>query len=540
MNRLHDFDSKDFVEQVSILGSLDPKKDYDSIPDIISLLDKIPKHEAIVLVMSDTLKKLFSSSEAYTARYLTSDNRDVRKICIDVAGRNRFASTAAVLETIARQASDGKDYRTLFEVITALSRIEPEKSVELFRNYVDHEDPLISSVCIEILGALNDAPTFERMRRMITEAEADSSHGLCNLPTASAIKTLSTFQGKDAIDYLISMLHHTNPGVRRVIHSELSNKGLEAIEALNKVFQTDSVDSKIFAANILGLIGTKEAADALIKALDTNRAAHPNIRFAIYEALGSTPGMSGLVCLADGLMETDRMVLLAVISSLGLHMNQWILNKIIELIKKGTDHGKMLIQAIIASGTLNIFEGLYGADEAIASMLIEEIKGSGDGEHLAQYKKLLAGMDSGRAQADLHILQGLCVEGEGITILAVDDSKAMLNFYKSVAASLGMKITTALNGREALDIIATGKRFNLIITDMNMPVMDGVEFTREVRSVPVFSGIPIIMITTESERSQEDLARKAGVDHFMHKPFDAEKLKEKITSCSIPLISEKK
>jgi CheY-like chemotaxis protein/HEAT repeat protein len=533
MSRLHDFDSKDFVEQVSILGSLDPAHECDSIPEIISLLDKIPKHEAIVLVMGDTLKKLFSSSEEYTARYLASDNHDIRKICIEVSGRMKFASTAALLGSIARQASDEKENRTLFEVITALSQIKPEESVDLFRKNVDHEDPLISSLCIEILGTLNDAPTFERMHAMIIEAQADSHNGLCDLPTAGAIKALSTFQGKDVTSFLISILHHKNPGVRRVVHYELSRKGLEAVNALNKVFQEDNVDSKIFAANILGLIETKEATDVLVNALDTNRAAHPNIRFAIYEALGNTPGMSGLVCLADGLMETDRMVLLSVVSSLGMHLNQWILDKITEMIKKGTDHSKLLIQAIITSGTLNIFEGLYLADEALATMLIEEIKRSGDGEHLAQYKQILAGIGSARSQADMQILDGLRVEGESLHILAVDDSKAMLNFYKSVAASLSMSITTALNGREALDIISVGKGFNLIITDMNMPVMDGLEFTRKVRSDPAFSNIPIIMITTESERSQEDLARKAGVDHFMHKPFDAEKLKDKITACVI-------
>jgi CheY-like chemotaxis protein len=531
MSRLNEFESKDFVEQVSILGSLDQSREYASIPDIIALLEKIPKHEAIVLVMRDTLKKLFSGSEEYTGQYLTSDNRDIQKICIEVAGRNKFVSTAAALKSIAIQASDRKEDRTLFEVITALSQLKPEESIDLFRKNMDHEDSLISSLCIDILGSLNDAPAFERMRRIISEAESDSHNGLCDLPTGSAIKALSRFQGKDATSFFISILHHKNPGVRRVIHYELSCKGLEAVDALNKVFQTDSIDSKIFAANILGLIGTKEATDVLVKALDTNRGAHPNIRFAIYDALGSTPGMSGLVCLADGLMETDQMVLLAVVSSLGMHLNQWILDKITEMIKKGTDHGKMLIQAIIASGTMNIFEGLYRADEAIASMLIEEMKRSGDREHIEQSMEIFKGIGSARAQADMQILKGISVEGEGLHILAVDDSKTMLNFYKSVVASLGMNISTALNGKEALDIIATGKRFNLIITDMNMPVMDGVEFTRNVRSDPTFSDIPIIMITTETERSQQDLARKAGVTHFMQKPFDAEKLQERITAC---------
>jgi CheY-like chemotaxis protein len=230
-------------------------------------------------------------------------------------------------------------------------------------------------------------------------------------------------------------------------------------------------------------------------------------------------------------METDKMVLLAVVSSLGSHLNQWILDKITELVRKGTEQSNLLVQAIVTSGTMNIFEGLYRNDDMIASMLIEEIKRSGDREHIAQCIKILEGIDTTRARSDMQSLKVISMEGEGLHILAVDDSKAMLNFYKSVIVSLGMNITTALNGKEALDIISSGKRFNLIITDMNMPVIDGVEFTRQVRSDPSFSDIPIIMITTESELSQQDLARKAGVTHFMHKPFNAEKLQERIITC---------
>jgi CheY-like chemotaxis protein len=109
----------------------------------------------------------------------------------------------------------------------------------------------------------------------------------------------------------------------------------------------------------------------------------------------------------------------------------------------------------------------------------------------------------------------------------------MLNLYKSVAASMGMGITTAMNGREALDMLQLDEGFSLIITDMNMPVMDGIEFTRQLRMNQAFADVPVIMITTESERSQQDIARKAGVTDFMQKPFAVEKLQEKIKACLV-------
>jgi len=531
MSRLVDFESKDFVEQVAILGSIDHTKEQDLIPRIISLLEKIPPHEAVVLVMKDTLKNLFSGSEEYTTRYLRTPNRDILKLCIEVAGKNRFPSALPELRLIAEQACEKKDRKILFDVISALSQVQPESSIELFRRFVDHEDSPISSLCIEILGSLNDPVTFERMRGIIAQSQSDSHNGLCDLPTASAIRALSTFTGNEAVDYFISQLHHSNPGVRRQIHFELSRKGLDAVDALSRVFQTQDIDSKIFAANILGQIGTKEAAEALVAALDKHRSAHPNIRYALYEALGGASSMSGLVCLADGLAESDPMVLLAVVSSLDARLNPWILDRITQMIRQGNDHGRLLVKAIIASGSTNIFKGLYGTDDAIGRMLIDEIKRFSSGEQIQSYIRILSGIASERAQSDMSLLEGLATREEGVRILAVDDSKAMLNFYRSVAASLGMGITTALNGREALDILQSGEQFALIITDMNMPVMDGVEFTRHVREDPACSSVPIIMITTESERSQQDLAKKAGVDHFMQKPFDAQRLQEKISSC---------
>jgi CheY-like chemotaxis protein len=104
----------------------------------------------------------------------------------------------------------------------------------------------------------------------------------------------------------------------------------------------------------------------------------------------------------------------------------------------------------------------------------------------------------------------------------------MLNYYQSITASMGLTIATAENGRQGLDVLAAGEPFCLVITDMNMPVMDGIEFTRQVRDFPDFEGLPVIMITTESERSQQVIAREAGVTEFLQKPFSMEKLRELI------------
>ncbi len=526
MSQLGDFESKDFIEQVSLMGSLAQNKSYESIPEIIGLFEKISRHDAIGLVIRDTVKSLFAGSEDHTALFLESQNPEVQRICIEVAGQKAFESTGDALLRIADKAIDRKDYGLLFAVITSLSQVQPPAALDLFKRCMDYEDPLVSSQCIEILGAAGDVSSTGRMCEIVSEAETNTFGGECDLPAASAIRALARIKDKEAVSFLASKVHHLNPAARRLIHQELVNLGPSAVPALASVFQHGDVDEKILAADVLGRIGTREAGDTLVKALDKGLAPHPNIRFSIYEALGKIPGMTSLVCLADALEETDEMVLIAVASSLDTHLNPWIVEKISGTILAEKEHGAKLAKAVIASRSLNIFESLYAGNETVAALLIGEVRDSRDEELTGLFREKLQSMPSDRAVSDARALAGVPGKTGGRHILAVDDSRAMLNFYRSVASSMGMKISVAENGKEALDILSGSEKPCLVITDMNMPVMDGIEFIDHVRCMPGHADIPILMSTTESESSQEDLARQAGATGFIRKPFSAEKLQE--------------
>lgn len=530
MKELERFESMDFVEQVSLLGSVSQSGDQEAIEELVNLIKKIPRREAVGLVLRDTLKELLSSCEEKTVALISSDNREVMVLAMDASGQNKVASAAPALLDAARNAMARGESGVLFVAITALSRIQPPEALELFRECIRNEDPIISSQCIEILGNLKDTASVGTLSSIVTDSDTEATGGECDLPTANAITAMGRIGGKECISSLVSKLHHNSPAARRLIHETLSGMGGKAVDALAGVFNGEDVDNRIFAANILGNSGSREAGDVLVTALDKKRAEHPNIRFAIYEALGKTSGMTSLVCLADGLKETDQMVLMAVIASLDAHLNTWIRDKIAENIKLGTDHSKTLVKAIVASRSPNIFEALYTLDEAMGTMLLDEVALSGDGELVAQFSQKLAEIGTEAALAAAQKLEGRISGAEGPQILAVDDSKAMLNFYRSIATSMGLNISTAMNGKEGLGALASGERFRVIITDMNMPVMDGIEFTRTLREDPSYADVPVIMITTESERSQQAIARDAGVTQFLQKPFSVENLQKLIAS----------
>jgi len=102
------------------------------------------------------------------------------------------------------------------------------------------------------------------------------------------------------------------------------------------------------------------------------------------------------------------------------------------------------------------------------------------------------------------------------TILIVDDSATMIMSLKAALEMHGFKVETASNGQVALDKIKSGLKPNLIITDINMPVMDGLEFIRNVR--PILRFTPILILTTESEQKKREEAKKLGATGWLVKP----------------------
>lgn len=112
-------------------------------------------------------------------------------------------------------------------------------------------------------------------------------------------------------------------------------------------------------------------------------------------------------------------------------------------------------------------------------------------------------------------------------ILLVDDSKTMRSIQKSVLAQLGYtKIEEACDGQDALSKVGA---FNpdLMLVDWNMPNMDGLTFVKTFRQND--KATPIIMVTTESEKSRVIEAIKAGVNNYVVKPFTPEALSQRIT-----------
>ncbi len=109
------------------------------------------------------------------------------------------------------------------------------------------------------------------------------------------------------------------------------------------------------------------------------------------------------------------------------------------------------------------------------------------------------------------------------TILTVDDSASMRQMVKMTLAGAGYAVVEANDGADGLSK-ARATPVDMVVTDLNMPVMNGLALIRELRKLPNYKGIPIIFLTTESDAAMKQEARAAGATGWITKPFQREQL----------------
>lgn len=108
-------------------------------------------------------------------------------------------------------------------------------------------------------------------------------------------------------------------------------------------------------------------------------------------------------------------------------------------------------------------------------------------------------------------------------IMTADDSASIRQMVSFTLKEAGYEIVEAVDGKDALSKL-DGRTVNMLITDLNMPNMDGIELIRHVRARSEFKFIPIIMLTTESQASKKQKCKAAGATGWIVKPFKPEQL----------------
>ena len=109
------------------------------------------------------------------------------------------------------------------------------------------------------------------------------------------------------------------------------------------------------------------------------------------------------------------------------------------------------------------------------------------------------------------------------TIMTVDDSPSLRQMVSVVLRGGGYEVVEAVDGLDALSKL-NGQEMHLILTDINMPKMDGLEFTRKLRARPQYKFVPIVLLTTESHPEKKQEGKAAGATAWIVKPFNPDQL----------------
>lgn len=109
------------------------------------------------------------------------------------------------------------------------------------------------------------------------------------------------------------------------------------------------------------------------------------------------------------------------------------------------------------------------------------------------------------------------------TILVIDDSASLRQVVKMALTGAGYEVIEAGDGKSALSLL-DGRQVNMAICDVNMPVMNGIEFVKAAKQLPAYKFMPILMLTTETQEEKKELGKAAGAKAWMVKPFSPTQL----------------
>lgn len=524
MDILKDFTHKDMIEQITILDSIKESHELAAIDPLLDLIATPLGDQAVDEMIYHCLFDLLVGQDDKIISGLEHASEDVQLLCVRSAKDGRSDGVKeALLQLLATTANSN----ITGEAVQTLVSFKDPNMVDSLLPYLTYEDCTVVAWAMQGLAEMKHPKVRDALISIIKKSDATKEDMVgCQLPTAMAVENLARFDDPETFDFLASFIHHPNPSFRRVVISTLAQAGKEVLPSLKQRLDSDCKDVKIMAANIIGMSGHREGADILMAQLEKTKDG--NLKFAIYEALGRIPSMRSVVSLLDGLSEQEEMVLISVITALDHQSNPGVIKKIDELLAQDDAQAKLICGALITSHAKGLFTSLY-KNGLHKDILLEAVKSSNDHEAAATFRTALEELGDAQANQDAQKLTTKTDKAFDKRILAADDSKAMLFFYKGVAADMGVEMITVEDGQQAFEHLQLDSAFDLIITDLNMPNMDGIELTSEIRKAQEWKALPILMATTESESGQSDRANQAGVTDFITKPFSKEDVKIKIT-----------
>jgi CheY-like chemotaxis protein len=496
-------------------------------PDAIAfpLLEYLSRVQVKVAEIKDKLAELtYERSYNNAARivdYLRSKTTLNKAFYVGIAGNLRLRETLPTLEQILFNATDE---HLLLETITAVGRIGDPSSSSSVAPFLGSDSTPVRLAAIDALADLGGPSAIKKLCETLT-GKSDTD--------LAVINALARIQDHPSLEKLAELLSSRFADLRNAAIDRLVAIGPKAIPFVVDCLKSSDDDTVIHSLNILGNIGDLTALPAIVKVIYAD-PKNANVRFAVYEAMERLPSTRSAVSLAQGLTDPVNHVSMAAAKAIDKNLSTVLVAGLRNMIEAQDEQSMAVVATLLDSGADNAFDVLLDSD-VFQTYAVKHLAERAHPDIVAHSLELLT--KKGLATLVRQIQGKLKPPKSGaIRIMAVDDSKTMLKIYLRMVHDMGFAVDAYELPAKALTAAKADKP-DLLITDLNMPVMNGLQLSQALRKVYSPQQLPILMITTQSDimgqtlpgKESESTVQSAGIDLVLNKPFEAADLKHAIS-----------
>ncbi|TYT74791.1 HEAT repeat domain-containing protein [Desulfobotulus mexicanus] len=522
---------KDMVKAKALLQFLpkiDPKNQIRTLYEISKAEDRVV-HPALCYMLElpisdpgvknrlhDLLLDKSCACQDLLLEELKADTLDKRLPLIRITGELQVKEAIPLLSDYLSRKSDADFLR---ETIKALSLMASQTCIRAIADFIFYGDEELKQEAIFALAEIGGPTAIHLL------AEAIRGD---NRTDQLIIEALGEIQDQAALQRLTQLLNSHYVDVRNWTIDKLISIGDKAVPVVVENLKESDDDALVHTLNVLGNIGDKSAIPAIQKIL-FRRPENANVRFAAYEAMERLPAAKAAISLATGLEDPEEQVRLAAARAVDKNLSPILAAGLKNMIAPGNENANQIVATLIDAGADKTFESLI-QEESFSNMAISHLAGKAHPDIRKHYLVLM--QSQGHHELAEKVLAAVAPEKEtrGLTIFVVDDSKMMLRIYKSKLHAMGHTPVLFDFPSRAIEAALENKP-DLVITDLNMPDINGIQLTKQLRRKYTPASLPIIMITTQSDfvgqhsgqpnaRIDTESMQSIGISMVMNKPFD--------------------
>lgn len=397
----------------------------------------------------------------------------------------------------------------LAAAIEALARVGDAESVGVVAEMLYAEEEALVRCAVEALGRFATPAAMLRLAERLGKSEAID---------LMIVEVFARVQDEISLHALNGVLRSRSPEVRNYCKKKMGEIGAKCVGLLVENLAGKDPDLVIDSLNLLQEIGDP-AALLPVRQLINGHPRNANVRFAAYETLASLPRRPGDYVLAGGLTDPVETVRLAAARAIDHNLDEVLAAGIANMVNRRDGEASAIVRAIIDAQAGRLFLALLDNDHFRTTAMAYLLRAHADLRGF--FAALLARHGREELAAELAVAAEAAEARE--RICAVDDSGMILSVYRTVLNELNFEPVLFREPAKALAWLER-ERPLLVCTDLNMPEMTGIELIRRLRRLYGKEELPVVLVTTQEDRQDNEAAREAGANAILHKPFDAGKL----------------